>query len=68
MNDDFDFVMESCGWGTDEQYGYYGDPYEYPETMWEDLTDEDHAEMKASFDEPMMGYEDFYAEAALNRE
>ena len=25
MDGDFDTAMESAGWGTDEQYGYYGD-------------------------------------------
>lgn len=23
---EFDSAMESAGWGTDEDYGYYGDP------------------------------------------
>lgn len=25
MDGDHDSAMESCGWGTDEDYGYYGD-------------------------------------------
>ena len=25
MDGDHDSAMESCGWGTDESYGYYGD-------------------------------------------
>jgi hypothetical protein len=25
MNGDHDSAMSSCGWGTDEDYGYYGD-------------------------------------------
>lgn len=24
MDGDHDSAMESCGWGTDEDYGYYG--------------------------------------------
>jgi hypothetical protein len=27
MDGDHDSAMESCGWGTDEDYGYYGDEY-----------------------------------------
>jgi hypothetical protein len=25
MDGDHDSAMESCGWGTDEDYGYYGE-------------------------------------------
>lgn len=25
MDGDHDSAMTSCGWGTDEDYGYYGD-------------------------------------------
>ena len=27
MDGDHDSAMTSCGWGTDEDYGYYGDDY-----------------------------------------
>jgi hypothetical protein len=27
MDGDHDSAMESAGWGTDEDYGYYGDDY-----------------------------------------
>ena len=27
MDGDHDSAMSSCGWGTDEDYGYYGDDY-----------------------------------------
>ena len=27
MDGDHDSAMASCGWGTDEDYGYYGDDY-----------------------------------------
>ena len=26
MDGDHDSAMASCGWGTDEDYGFYGDP------------------------------------------
>lgn len=28
MDGDHDSAMTSCGWGTDEDYGHYGDDYE----------------------------------------
>ncbi len=27
MDGDHDSAMASCGWGTDEDYGYFGDDY-----------------------------------------
>jgi len=27
MDGDWDSAMESAGWGTDEDYGYYGEDY-----------------------------------------
>lgn len=27
MDGDFDSAMRDCGWGTDEDYGYYGEDY-----------------------------------------
>ncbi len=29
MDGDHDSAMESCGWGTDEDYGYYGDECDF---------------------------------------
>jgi hypothetical protein len=37
MNDDFDFVMMSAGYGTDEDYGYFGDRA----SEWEQYSQED---------------------------
>ena len=28
MDVDFDYAMASCGYGSDEDYGYYGDNYD----------------------------------------
>jgi len=40
MDGDHDSAMSSCGWGTDEDYGYYGDEdgdiYDYREDFHSD--------------------------------
>ena len=36
MDGDHDSAMTSCGWGTDEDYGYYGDDVDYREDFHSD--------------------------------
>lgn len=41
MDGDHDSAMTSCGWGTDEDYGYYDDPENYNDYAYEDNWDDD---------------------------
>lgn len=36
MDGDHDSAMTSCGWGTDEDYGYYGEDVDYREDFHSD--------------------------------
>lgn len=39
MDGDHDSAMTSCGWGTDEDYGYYGDPEDGNDYGYDDRED-----------------------------
>lgn len=41
MDGDHDSAMSSCGWGTDEDYGYYGDPEDSNDYGYEDFHSDD---------------------------